>query len=173
MNKWLVPLVLLLNLATAAVAATVVFSRIETQAFLGGLGNPVFDLEQFLGLIAVGLWAGRLGGGALWTFPLSFMACLALGFLIVTSEPGAVVEFRFHLAVIVSAGFLMVGALLCLPLPSWEATGGLMALGLCHGYLGGAAAGDKALPFELGFFMAAVTLEVLGIQLGLTGPRAS
>ena len=172
MNKWLVPLILLP--AIVAVLATALLGRIiGAQAFLVGLGDPVFDLEQFVSLIAVGLWAGRLGGAALWTLPLSFMAGLSLGFLIAANEPGATVEFRFHLAVIVSAAFLVVAALLCLPLPSWEATGGLMAVGLCHGYLGGAAAGDTALPFGLGFFVAAVTLQALGVQLGLTGPRAS
>lgn len=171
------PLLLVVLLAGAAFAGVALLGKAVNHSFLAGLGHPFFGLEHFLALIAVGLWAGRVSGPALWTWPLSFVLGIAFGFYIAASQPvptvGPHILERAYLAELVTTVSLVLAALLVLPLPSWEATGGLMSLGMIHGYVIGAEVGAAALLFGVGLVLAAAVLQALGVGVGLSGPRAT
>src|ERR1700741_1391890 len=48
-------------------------------SFAAGLVHPWMGADHLLAMLAVGLWAARLGGKALWGVPLAFMAAMGMG----------------------------------------------------------------------------------------------
>lgn len=62
--------------ATAAQAHTGVG---HTAGFLHGFAHPFSGLDHMLAMVAVGLFAARLGGRALWLVPATFVAMMAVG----------------------------------------------------------------------------------------------
>ena len=47
--------------------------------FLLGFMHPFTGIDHLLVMLAVGLWAGRLGGSARWQLPLTFVGLMAIG----------------------------------------------------------------------------------------------
>src|SRR4051794_41762703 len=69
----------LLSLAAAATAgfSTAALAHVgdhSHMSFAEGLLHPFSGLDHVLAMVAVGLWASQLGGGALWLLPLAFSA---------------------------------------------------------------------------------------------------
>jgi len=48
------------------------------NGFMSGLSHPLLGLDHLLAMLAVGLWAGRMGGKASWSLPLMFITLLAV-----------------------------------------------------------------------------------------------
>ena len=48
------------------------------NGFLSGFLHPMLGLDHLLGMMAIGLWAGRMGGQVRWIMPLLFMALLTV-----------------------------------------------------------------------------------------------
>ena len=64
---------LALTFASPALAHT---GQGETAGFIAGIEHPVFGLDHLLAMVAVGLWAGLVGGRAFWAWPAALWARL-------------------------------------------------------------------------------------------------
>jgi urease accessory protein len=172
MARWLLgALYVALGMAIAALLTAALLSRNEEHPFLIGLAHPVFGLEHFLSMLAIGLWGGRVGRLGSWALPLSFVAGLAISFPAAVVEPVPAIEPSMRRFVLISTGIVTAVALRHPRLPLRETTAGLIAVGFGHGYLGGVDAPAGALLFGLGFFATALALLTLGVIVGLASLR--
>lgn len=72
------------------------------HGFVQGVAHPLGGLDHLLAMVAVGLLAGRAGGGALWKIPASFIAMMACGTLIgMTAIPLPFIEAGIALSIVV------------------------------------------------------------------------
>ena len=135
-----------------------------TQGFPTGFLHPFSGLDHVLAMAAVGLWAGLVGGRAVWAWPLAFMAVMVVGALAGLSGstlPGG--EIGIALSVVVLGAFVAARA----PLP---VVGGILVCGVfafSHGHAHGAELRDAA-GAVAGFTAATALLHGAGIALGLT-----
>jgi len=137
-------------------------------SFTGGLSHPFSGLDHILAMLAVGMWAGWLGGNYRWAIPAGFVTAAAGGFLagLGGSDALALVEQG------VAVSLVGIGALLYLHARLSLAAGlPLVAcFGLFHGLAHGSevASGDGAWVFMGGFLAATVFLHWVGLLLGRT-----
>ena len=134
--------------------------------FMAGLAHPFTGLDHMIAMMAVGLFAARLGGKAIWMVPLSFVGLLAVG--------GAWGMAGMFLPVAESIVLLSVAVLPAVAVMRWKANVatacalvGIFAL--FHGYAHGLELPDglSGLSYAAGFVTASVSLHVVGIGLGL------
>lgn len=124
-------LALILTLAATSAEARTVLSG---GPFGNGLSEAFLVLEHLAGLLAIGLWAGQIGGSAAWHVPVAAVAgALAAGLAANLGLPLPKASFGLALAVI-AAGALAAAAwrpapLIALPIAA--------VLGLFHGYMSG------------------------------------
>ena len=152
-------------LVDPALAHTVGTVRLD---LLGGLAHPLAGIDHILAMIAVGVWAAQLGGRAVWTVPLAFVAAMALaalagagGAAIPLVEPAlafSVIALGAAVALRVRIPIAMVAALTA-------------AFGLVHGYAHGVEipVADNAFGYGIGFVAATLFLHACGIALGRAG----
>lgn len=173
----------LLSLAAALlVAATAAHAHPmvgNAAGFAPGFAHPLSGLDHVLVMVAVGLFATRLGGRALWLVPLSFIAMMVLGGVLGMAGVGLpFVEIGIGLSVVVIG--LAVAFGFHLPTAVAMALVGLFAV--FHGHAHGAEMPETAsgLAYGAGFVLATALLHALGIGTGLglgrtgaaVGPRA-
>jgi urease accessory protein len=159
-----------LAIATAAllIATSPVFAHLDPShngSLLAGVSHPLFGLDHILAMVAVGLWAGVIGGRALWIVPSAFVGTMAVGYSL--SLAGIEIPFvePAILASVVVLGVL-VAAAMKLPVEVGSVLVGLFALFHGHAH-GGELGGALALPFGLGFAIATALLHVVGIGLAI------
>lgn len=160
---------LLAGLATAAEAHT---GAGATHAFGAGFAHPLGGLDHLLAMVTVGLWAGLRGGRALWLWPTSFMAAMALGgFFGMAGVPMPFIEQGILASVIV------IGLAAALAFnPGLAAGAALVALaGLFHGHAHGTEVPADAggLAYAAGFVAATGLLHTIGIGLTMLAARIS
>ncbi len=154
-------------LATPALAHT----GLDLQhSFAGGFAHPFLGLDHLLAMVAVGLWAGLVGGRTVFAWPLSFVAMMAAGAglgLAGVSLPGV----ETLIALSVAALGLAVAMQVPLPLLAGAAVCGLFAL--AHGFAHGAELpeGASALGYGAGFMLATAALHGAGVGLGFALSR--
>jgi urease accessory protein len=91
----------------------------EVSGFISGLAHPVGGADHLLAMLAVGLWAARLGGRALWLVPLAFVATMLLGNLLALSGVSLVfTEQGIGLSVVVLGLLLAFAARFVTPVVS-------------------------------------------------------
>jgi len=161
-----------LRIATIAgllsLAASPAFAHVGLHAdgTASGLLHPFSGLDHVLAMVAVGLFAARLGGRALWAVPASFVGVMMLG--------GALGYSGLALPYVEPAIALSVigmGALLAfeirLKVPAAMALVGGFAL--FHGHAHGAEGAhlQSFAGYAAGFVVATTLLHVAGIGLGL------
>lgn len=131
--------------------------------FLGGLIHPLTGADHLLAMLAVGLWAGTLGGRAVAALPLAFVGALAAGaglgaagLAVPMVEPG------------ILASVMVLGALaaLALRLPLPVAAAGVAGFGLLHGLAHGAEMMGAFAPYAAGFVATSLALHAAGLGLG-------
>jgi urease accessory protein len=131
-----------------------------------GLAHPFMGLDHLLAMIAVGIWAGQLGGRAVWIIPLIFVSVLAaaaglgpLGFALPLVEPAIACS-------VLVLGLLIAGSIR-LPTIAGASLVGLFAL--LHGYAHGLELPQAASPalYGFGFVLATTLLHGLGIGFAL------
>ncbi|GGE20561.1 protein hupE [Aureimonas endophytica] len=155
--------------ATALLAgAAPAFAHLDPAAhgsLLTGIAHPLSGLDHILAMVAVGLWAGQIGGRAVFAVPAAFVGTMIGGFLLgLAGVALPAVEPMVAASVLVLG--LLVAASVRLPLAAGAGLVGLFALfhGLAHaGELNGAGAAT----FGLGFVASTVLLHAAGIGLGL------
>ena len=136
-----------------------------TWDFAGGFAHPVFGLDHFLAMIAVGIWAAQLGGRARWFVPATFVGVMTLA--AVFGQNGVVPAGMEQM---IAASLLAFGLMIALAKRLPLAAGlGLTALfAAFHGFAHGAEipANTSGLTYGLGFVAATVLLHAAGLALG-------
>jgi urease accessory protein len=143
------------------------------RAMLTGLIDPLLGLDHFLGLLGVGLWAGRMGGAERWLLPLCFLAGAPAGYLVGNGAPPfPLAETLVDLLVVGSLLLLTATIIVPLRLPPGEARSSVALMGCCHGYIHAAHLGSEgAVWFSLGSLASAGALLAAGVAVGLSVPR--
>jgi urease accessory protein len=132
-----------------------------------GFLHPFTGLDHLLVMVAVGLWAVRLGGRSLWLLPCAFVLPMILGGVAgIGSTPQPIIEYG------ITASLLLLGAALGMAWkPSLPIALGVVALcGACHGFAHGSEMPLGSIPFLFLIAMAVATslLHAAGVAAGLS-----
>ena len=137
--------------------------------FIAGLAHPLGGLDHLLAMIALGLWAGLIGGTARWALPTGFLGGMALGGLLGAAGVALPLVEPGILASLVVLGGLAAFTLR-LPLPAALAVAA--GFGLLHGHAHGAEAlGAAIIPYGAGVLLATALLH--GVGLALAAPASA
>jgi urease accessory protein len=163
-----------LRLASASLALTIAVPTIASAhpghdgsaGLFHGFLHPLSGLDHILAMVAVGLFAARLGGRALWLVPGSFVVTMAVaGVAGVTGFADPYVEAGIALSI------LVLGAAIALEMtmPVAAAMGLVAFFAVFHGYAHGTEMPEtmSGLAYGAGFVAATAALHALGIGLGL------
>ena len=163
-------LIAALPVALAAGPALAHLDPVAHGSFAAGATHPVFGADHVLAMLAVGLWAGMLGGRARWAVPAAFVGVMAAGFALALAGVALPLVEPAILASVVILG-LVAATGLRLPVPAGAALVGAFALfhGAAHGAEMGAAG---ALPYLAGFLVATAALHAAGLALAVALARA-
>ncbi|MGE7472410.1 HupE/UreJ family protein [Bosea sp. NPDC003192] len=137
------------------------------DGFVHGLMHPLTGLDHVLAMVAVGLWAGLVGGKARIAYPMAFVGTMALAGawgMSGGSLPGVEIGIAFSVIILGAAVALkaspplIAGALAC----------GILAI--FHGFAHGAELPENAsgLAYAAGFVVATAALHLVGIVLAGT-----
>ena len=120
-------------------------------------------------MVAIGVWAGLIGGRAAWLVPAAFVATMIAGFIAAVAGIGLPLVEPIVLASIVVIGLL---AAIALPIPASAAAALVALLAFFHGHAhGGELGAAGAAPFGAGFAVATVLLHGSGLTLCLALTR--
>lgn len=142
------------------------------DGFLHGLMHPLTGLDHVLAMVAVGLWAGLVGGRARIAYPVAFVAAMALAGAWGMSGgtlPGVEVGIAFSVIILGAAVALKASP----PLAAGTLACGILAI--FHGFAHGAELPENAsgLAYAGGFILATAALHLVGIALaGAIAARA-
>lgn len=155
--------VLAATMLAASASTAFAHTGVHTSAgFMAGFSHPLMGADHLLAMVAVGLWAGAMGGRAIWLVPASFVAAMAIGGGLGIQGLGLPgVELGITLSVIV------LGALVALnpSLPLAAAMSIAATFAVFHGHAHGTemAANTNAITYGLGFMLATASLHGVGI----------
>ena len=164
------PLAMLLTLASAPAFAHTGAGPVD--GFLHGLMHPLTGLDHVLAMVAVGLWAGLVGGRARIAYPAAFVGTMALAGAWGMSGgelPGVEVGIAFSVIILGAAVALKASP----PLAAGTLACGILAI--FHGFAHGAELPENAsgLAYAAGFILATTALHLVGIVLaGVIAARA-
>ena len=164
------PLAMLLILASAPAFAHTGAGPVD--GFVHGLMHPLTGLDHVLAMVAVGLWAGLVGGNARIAYPMAFVGAMALAGAWGMSGgtlPGVEVGIAFSVIILGAAVALKASP----PLAAGTLACGILAI--FHGFAHGAELPENTsgLAYAAGFIIATAGLHVAGILLaGALAARA-
>ncbi|HEV7328127.1 MAG TPA: HupE/UreJ family protein [Bosea sp. (in: a-proteobacteria)] len=164
------PLAMLLALASTPVFAHAGAGPVD--GFMSGLMHPLTGLDHVLAMVAVGLWAGLVGGKARISYPAAFVGAMALAGVWGMSGgelAGAETGIAFSVIILGAAVALKASP----PLASGMLACGILAI--FHGFAHGAELPKNAsgLAYAAGFILATAALQLVGIVLaGVLAVRA-
>ena len=134
----------------------------QGAGLIAGLTHPFVGLDHLLAMIAVGIWAGQLGGRAVWLIPLTFVSVMAaaatlasFGLLLPLMEPAIACS-------VLVLGLLIAGSV---RLPTSVGVLLVSLFAVFHGYAHGLELPQAASPilYGAGFVLATALLHGLGI----------
>jgi urease accessory protein len=142
-----------------------------TPGFIHGFLHPLGGLDHIIAMVAVGLFAARLGGRALWLVPASFVVTMAAagvagmaGFALPYVEAG------------IALSILVLGAAIALEttMPVAAAMGLVALFAVFHGHAHGTEMPEtmSGLAYGAGFVAATAALHALGLGLGHFNSRS-
>jgi len=134
----------------------------QGAGLMAGLTHPFVGLDHLLAMIAVGIWAGQLGGRAVWLIPLTFVSVMAaaatlasFGLLLPLMEPA------------IACSVLVLGLLIAGSVRLPTSVGALLVslFAVFHGYAHGLELPQAGSPilYGAGFVLATALLHGLGI----------
>lgn len=136
----------------------------EVSGLMAGLTHPLMGLDHLLAMLAVGIWAAKMGGNARWQLPVTFVAMMLLSAVLATAG----VTFPFVEAGI-SASVIIAGLLVAFSarFSTTASTALVAAMAVFHGAAHGAElpAAATLSTYLLGFSLATLTLHLAGIGL--------
>lgn len=150
-------------LPMAALAHTGTGAHIDA---MHGFLHPLTGLDHILAMVAVGVFAARLGGRSLWAVPAAFVAAMVIGGALgYFGTPLPMVEQGIALSVIVMGLAVALGV----KLPMVPAMALVAAFAVFHGHAHGAEGSEAAsfAGYAAGFVIATSLLHAAGVVLGL------
>lgn len=132
---------------------------------LAGLSHPIGGWDHMLAMIGVGVWAGILGGRAVWAMPVAFLVAMLLG--------GGIGAYGFAVPGaegMIAASIIGIGAAIALALrPALPlAQCALAVFGAAHGFAHGVEGPASGLvAYAAGFGLMTAVLHGAGLALGL------
>jgi urease accessory protein len=167
------PAAALLALATIAIPTVAsAHPGHEGAGFVHGLLHPLGGVDHILAMVAVGLFAARLGGRALWLVPASFVTAMA-----VAGAAGMTGFALPHVEAGIALSILVLGAAIGfeMTMPVAAAMALVAFFAVFHGYAHGAEMPEtmSGLAYGGGFLAATAALHAAGIGLGLLIGRSS
>lgn len=146
------------------------------HGLLAGLAHPFTGVDHLLAMVAVGLWAGLIGGRARFAFPAAFLGMMIVaGFWGMSGASLAGVEIGIAVSVLVLG--LAIALKARPPLLAGAAACAIFAI--FHGHAHGAELPEAAggLGYALGFVLATAALHGVGLAsaqaLTLRSPLAA
>ncbi len=158
--RLLVPALVLLPAAAEAHVGS------HPDGLAAGFLHPFTGLDHLLAMVAVGLWAARLGGVARYAVPAAFLALMAVGGALgLGGQPLPMVEAAVAASVAVLGLLLAFDIRLATPLAATL----VGAFALFHGHAHGTElpAMAHAGGYVAGFLAATALLHGAGLALGL------
>jgi urease accessory protein len=142
----------------------------DANGFVHGFTHPISGLDHILAMVAVGLFAARLGGRALLLVPLSFVSMMAVGGAF--GMAGAELPFT-EIGIGLSVVFLGLAVAWRLHLPTVAAMTLVGFFAIFHGHAHGAEMPEwvSGLAYAVGLLLATAALQACGIGLGLLADR--
>src|SRR5215510_14544728 len=137
----------------------------QNHSFEMGVAHPVLGVDHILVMIAVGLWAVLVGGRAVWTLPLTFLATMIAGFA--AASAGLAIPL---VEPVISSSIIALGLLVALAVkaPIWLGSLITALFAFFHGHAHGAEAAAASLTsYVVGFTFSTATLHAIGIGLGV------
>lgn len=140
--------------------------------FVSGVTHPLTGLDHMLAMIAVGLWAARLGGRAYWSVPLAFVGMMVLGAVIAAAGLTLpAVESGIAASVLILGLLIAFSVRMAIPL-------GMVLVGvfaLFHGHAHGTELPQaaSAVSYGLGMLLATIGLHATGLSAGILIQRAA
>jgi len=133
--------------------------------FAAGFLHPFTGIDHLLAMIAVGLWAVRLGSRAVWTLPIVFPLAMLFGAALGANGIGLpAIEPMIAISVIVLGALVAAG--MRMPLVASAVLVGVFAI--FHGYAHAIEAPSSQIgAYAAGFVSATVALHALGIAAGI------
>ncbi len=142
------------------------------ESFAQGLVHPLTGPDHLLAMVAVGLWAGLIGGRARIAYPAAFIgAMLVAGLWGMSGGALAGAEFGIALSVVILGAAIALKA--SPPLAAGALACGIFAV--FHGFAHGAELPENAgaAGYALGFVIATAALHGAGLALaGALSERA-
>ncbi|GAB6050478.1 HupE/UreJ family protein [Hydrogenophilus islandicus] len=134
------------------------------SGFFSGLIHPLTGLDHLLAMVAVGLWAGLMGGSAWWRLPIAFVAALVAGFWVALEGlviPAAETGVQLTL---LGLGLLLAAAV---RFPQVVAILVVAFFGLFHGYVHGleVPGSEVAVVYTMGMGVTSLALHLSGVAL--------
>jgi urease accessory protein len=137
-----------------------------TSSAAHGFSHPISGIDHLLAMIAVGLWAGQLGGRTRWQVPIAFLGVMIVG--------GALGMAGVSVPAVeegILASVLVLGALIATAarLPATASIALVGTFALFHGVAHGTEMPTDAsgLSYAGGFIIATALLHVVGLTLGM------
>lgn len=152
--------------ATPALAHVGAARHVHGSGFVAGFLHPLFGLDHVLAMVAVGLWAGLVGGRALLVWPAAFVVVMAVGGVAGYAGMGLPAVETWIAASVVVLGLLVAGRIAA-PLALGILVCGVFAF--FHGHAHGEELphGVNALVYGIGFLSTTALLHAAGIALAL------
>jgi urease accessory protein len=138
------------------------------HGLVAGFLHPLSGLDHLTAMVALGFWAGKVRGAAIWQWPLAFLCFLLFGALTAQGLPhvpfaeGPVLGSALLLAGLAAFGFRLPG-IIALPL--------ITASALAHGHVHGRELALAHLDTAFGFIAATAALLFLGLMLAYLTSR--
>lgn len=141
----------------------------DQAGLVAGLMHPIGGLDHLAAMLAVGLWAGLVGGTRRWVWPACFVAAMVAGALAGWSGlPIPAVETA------IAASVLALGAAIAAGWSPAVAVGAALiaAFGLAHGHAHGTEMPDGVLlgGYAAGFVTGTALLHAAGLALAVGLP---
>jgi urease accessory protein len=143
----------------------------HVHGFAMGFAHPLGGADHLLAMLAVGLWAGLVGGTARWAWPVAFLTCMAAGGILgMTGLELPLAEVGIGLSVAVLG--LLVAFGVRAPIAAGVSLCGIFAL--AHGFAHGSEmpADASGLTYGLGFIGATALIHGAGLGLAFLGAMA-
>lgn len=137
---------------------------VEGVGLVSGLIHPFVGVDHLLAMIAIGIWAGQLGGKAVWRVPLAFIGAMVLG-----SSLGFLGLALPMVEPVIASSVLVLGLMIAgsVRLSMLAVTGIVGFFALFHGVAHGLELPHTVSPilYGIGFVLATSLLHGFGIGL--------
>lgn len=137
-----------------------------TAGLAAGFLHPMLGADHLLAMVAVGLWAGMVGGRAMWVWPSAFVGVMVAGGLLGMGDVAMPVVEPGILASVIVLGLVVAMAIRA---PVWLGAVIVGSFALFHGHAHGTEVPATAggVEYLVGFAAATALLHATGIAISV------